>query len=168
VFASLNSTRSKVWPPSVERKMPRSCSGRRDGRARRRRGGSVLGSIGNLRDLLRVAQAEVRPVCAGVRRLVDAVADGQVGPRQAFAAADVDDVRIGRRHGDPADRAGWLIVEDSASTSGRRRWFSRRRRSPSRCRRCYGLAGVTSAAALVRPHDGADVAPRASRRRGWD
>ncbi len=54
----------------------------------------------------------MRPGLAGVGRLVDAVADREVGPRQPFAAADVDDVRIGRRDGDPADRSGRLIVED--------------------------------------------------------
>ena len=31
---------------------------------------------------------------------------------QAFAAADVDDVRIGRRDGDRADRLRRLVVED--------------------------------------------------------
>src|SRR5262249_34852482 len=31
---------------------------------------------------------------------------------EAFAAADVQNVRIGWRHDDPANRAGWLIVED--------------------------------------------------------
>ena len=43
---------------------------------------------------------------------VDAVADGEIGPLQAFAAADVDDVGIGRRDGERADGAGRLIVED--------------------------------------------------------
>ena len=58
---------------------------------------------GNLRDLLRVAQSEVRPRRAGVRRFVDAVADRKVRPRQPFTTSDVQDVRIGWRHRDPAD-----------------------------------------------------------------
>src|SRR5258706_13488235 len=52
------------------------------------------------------------PGFAGVGRFVDAVTDGKIGALQAFAAAGVDDVWIGRRHGDRADRAGGLIVED--------------------------------------------------------
>src|SRR5213082_3394513 len=31
---------------------------------------------------------------------------------QTFAAANVNDVRIGNRHRDGADRAGWLIVKN--------------------------------------------------------
>ena len=59
---------------------------------------------------------------------------GEVGALQAFAAADVDDVRIGRRDRDGADRAGRLARRRSASTCGRRRSSSRRRRSRRRCR----------------------------------
>jgi len=47
-----------------------------------------------LRNLLAVAQTEVRPGFARVSRLVDAVSDRQVWSMQTFAAADVDDVRI--------------------------------------------------------------------------
>jgi len=65
-----------------------------------------------LRYLLAIAQAEVRPRAAGVGGLVDAVTDGQIGPLQSFAAADVDRVRIGRRDGNRADRSRRLIVED--------------------------------------------------------
>ena len=66
----------------------------------------------DLRDLLAVAQAEMRPGFARVGRFVDAVADGQIGPMQAFAAADIDDVRIRNRHRDRADGTGRLIVEN--------------------------------------------------------
>ena len=66
----------------------------------------------DLRDLLAVAQAEVRPRLAGVGGLVDAVAGREVGALQPFAAADVDDVRVRRRDRDRADRAGRLVVED--------------------------------------------------------
>ena len=67
---------------------------------------------GDLRDLLAVAQAEMRPGLAGVGGFVDAVADREIGTLQSLAAADVDDVRIGRRDGDRADGSGRLIVED--------------------------------------------------------
>ena len=89
----------------------------------------------DLRDLLAVAQAEMRPGRAGVDRLVDAVAGGEVGPLQAFAAADVDDARIGRRDRDRADRAGGLVVEDRRPRAAGSRSSSRRRRSPRRRRR---------------------------------
>ncbi len=48
----------------------------------------------DLRDLLAVAKAEVDPGAAGVGRFVDAVADGEVGPLEAFARSDVDDVGL--------------------------------------------------------------------------
>src|SRR5205823_3427662 len=64
---------------------------------------------GDGRDLLAIAQTEVRPRRAGVGGLVDAVAGGEVGALQPFAAADVEDVRIRRRDGDRADRAGRLL-----------------------------------------------------------
>ena len=63
-------------------------------------------------NLLAVAQAEVAPGLAGVGRFVHAVADGEVGALQAFAAADVDDVGVGGRDGEGADGAGGLVVED--------------------------------------------------------
>ena len=72
----------------------------------------ILRVDGDVRDLLRVAQTEVRPRPAGVGRLVDAVAGREVGTMEAFPAADVDDVGVGRRDGDGADRPGRLVVED--------------------------------------------------------
>ena len=66
----------------------------------------------DLRDLLAVAQAEMRPRLSGVGGFVDAVARREIGTLQPFAAAHVDDVRIGRRDGNRADRAGRLVVED--------------------------------------------------------
>ena len=67
---------------------------------------------GDLRDLLAVAQAEMRPRLAGVGGFVDAVAGGEIGTLQSFAAAGVDDVGIGGRDGERADGAGGLVVED--------------------------------------------------------
>jgi hypothetical protein len=67
---------------------------------------------GHLGNLLAVAQAEMCPRLAGIGRFVDAVAGRQVRPRQTFAAADIDDVGIGRRYRDPSDGSGRLVVED--------------------------------------------------------
>src|SRR4051812_19581609 len=55
--------------------------------------------------------------CIG--RFVDAVASGQVGPLQAFAAADVNDVWVGGRNGNRANRAGGLIVKNRLPGSSR-------------------------------------------------
>src|SRR5262249_12612465 len=63
-------------------------------------------------NLLAVAQADVLPRLAAVGRFVDAVAGGQVGPLQALAAADVEDVGVGGGDGQGADGAGGLVVED--------------------------------------------------------
>ncbi len=52
------------------------------------------------------------PRCAAVGGLVDAVADRQVGTVQSFAAGDVDDIGIGGRNLDGADRAGCFMIED--------------------------------------------------------
>ncbi len=106
----------------------------------------IDGDVGNL---LRVAQTEVRPRPPGVGRLVDAVAGREVGTMQAFAAADVDDVGVGGRNGDRADRPGRLVVEDRLPRRARRRSSSRRRRSPPPCRRCTDGCACP-AAALVR------------------
>ena len=54
----------------------------------------------------------MRPRLPRVRRLVDPVADGEIRPLQALAAADVERVGGGRRDGEDADRARRLVVED--------------------------------------------------------
>ena len=64
------------------------------------------------RNLLTVAQTEMRPRRTGVGRLVDAVADRQIRTLQSLAAAGIDDVWIARRHRERADRSGRLRVED--------------------------------------------------------
>src|SRR2546423_9957289 len=63
-------------------------------------------------NLLAVAKPEMCPGVARVGGLVDPVADGQIGSREAFAAADVDDVRVRWRDGNRANRSRRLIVED--------------------------------------------------------
>src|SRR5271157_4993923 len=52
------------------------------------------------------------PGSAGVRRLVNAIPRGEVGPLQALAAAHVNDAGVGRRYGNGPHRAGRLTVED--------------------------------------------------------
>ncbi len=49
---------------------------------------------GDLWNLLAIAQAKMRPGFAGVDGFVDAIADGKVGPLQAFAASDVNNVWV--------------------------------------------------------------------------
>ena len=56
--------------------------------------------------------ADVPPGLPGVGGLVDAVPLRDVAPDVRLARADVDDVRVGRRHRDRADRARRLVVED--------------------------------------------------------
>ena len=73
----------------------------------------VGGIDGDCADLLGVAQAEVGPGLARVGGLVDAVAGGEVGAGEAFAAADVDDVGIGGSDGDGADGAGGFVVPEA-------------------------------------------------------
>src|ERR1019366_134884 len=65
---------------------------------------------GEARDLLGVTTAKMRPRLSRVRRLVDAVADGEVGPLQALSAPDVE--RVGARRGDGggAARPPGLVV----------------------------------------------------------
>ena len=60
----------------------------------------------------RVAEAEVRPRFAGVGGFVNAVADGEIGAGQTFAAGNINDVWIGGCDGDGADRLRGLVVED--------------------------------------------------------
>src|SRR5882672_11308979 len=74
---------------------------------------------GDLWNLLRVAQAEMRPRRAGIRRFVDAVADREVRPRQSLAAADINNVGIARRDRHPANRSGRLVVEDRLPCAAR-------------------------------------------------
>ena len=64
------------------------------------------------RNLLAVAQAEVRPCLACVGGFVDPIASAEVRPLQSFAAADVDDVWIRWRDGQRADRPDGLVVEE--------------------------------------------------------
>ena len=67
----------------------------------------------DLRDVLRVSQADLRPRLAGIGRLVDAVARRDVAADLGLARADVDDVGVRGGDGDGTDRrTGDLIVGD--------------------------------------------------------
>ena len=63
-------------------------------------------------DLLSVCEAEMRPGFAGVGRLINAIADGEIGAMQSLAAAYINDVGVGGGHGDGADRLRRLGIED--------------------------------------------------------
>src|SRR5712664_3270059 len=67
----------------------------------------------NRGDLLGVAKVlHVRPGFSGVIGFIDSVAGGEVRALQSFAAANVNNARIGWRDGESADGAGGLFVED--------------------------------------------------------
>jgi len=82
----------------------------------------VGGVDGYLADLLGVAQAEVGPGLAGVGGLVDAVAGGEVGAGEAFAAADVDDVGVGGSYGYGAEWCRWARCPRGCARFRLRRW----------------------------------------------
>src|SRR5262245_20126237 len=63
-------------------------------------------------DLLSVAQPHIPPGLPAVGRFVNAVAGRKIGALQTFAAADVNNVGIGRRDSQIADRPGRLVIED--------------------------------------------------------
>ena len=67
---------------------------------------------GERRDLLPLLEAEVLPGLAAVGRLVDAVADREIGALQPLARADVERLRRRGSDRDGADRLRRLAVED--------------------------------------------------------
>ena len=71
----------------------------------------VLGVDIDLRDHLRIAQAQVRPGLARVAGFVHPVAHRKIGPDDARSAAHVNHVGIRRGDGDGADRTRRLVVE---------------------------------------------------------
>ena len=60
----------------------------------------------------RIFQADVLPGFSGVQRLPDAVALRNVAANAGFAGAHIDDVRIGHRDRDTADRGRSIFVKD--------------------------------------------------------
>src|SRR5208337_1139182 len=66
----------------------------------------------HLRNLLPLAQSQVRPGGAAIGGFVDSISDRQIGTMQAFAAGNVNDVGVGGRDFDGADGASWLVVKN--------------------------------------------------------
>ena len=67
---------------------------------------------GQLGDLLRIIQAQVLPGRAGIIGAIDAIANREIGPVQAFTASHIDDGRVRRCNGDGADGLRGLGIED--------------------------------------------------------
>jgi len=67
---------------------------------------------GELRNLLAVAQAKVRPGLARIGRFVNTITDRKIRPMQPLTAADINYVWIRRRYRNRADRARGLVVKD--------------------------------------------------------
>lgn len=63
-------------------------------------------------DVTRIFQADIFPCQASVERLVYAVAIGNIPAYASFACASVDDIGIGRRYGDAADRGDALMIKN--------------------------------------------------------
>ena len=72
----------------------------------------VAGINGERRNLLAVAEAQMRPGLAAIGGFINAVAHREVRPLQAFAGRDVNSIRVGRRDGDGSNRLRGLLVED--------------------------------------------------------
>src|SRR5215813_1428972 len=64
------------------------------------------------RNLLAIPQPKMGPCLSGVRRFVDAVADGEIGSVQPLSATDVNDIWIGCRHRDRANGLCRLLIEN--------------------------------------------------------
>ncbi len=59
-----------------------------------------------------VAKSQMRPGLACIRGFVNSITHGEIGARQSFATRYVDNVWIGRSHGDSADRLRGLRIKD--------------------------------------------------------
>ena len=87
--------------------------GRRDVRGRRQRDGSGFrGSTSMLAIICESRSPRCVHVLPRVGGFVHAVAGCEVGADDSRAGTDVDDVGVGRGHGDRADRAGGFVIED--------------------------------------------------------
>src|SRR5262245_28618528 len=65
-----------------------------------------------LRDLLTIAQSQMRPRLASISRFVNSVADRKIWPMQSFTAPDVNNIRIRSRNRDRTYRRRRLIVKN--------------------------------------------------------
>src|SRR2546429_635312 len=103
----------------------------------------------NRGDLPCIAQPKVRPSFSRVSGFIDTVAGRQVRPLQTFPAADVNDIRVGRCHGQRPHRTGRLVVKNripgipevsgfpDATVDGR---HVKNARLSCHARDCYGAA----------------------------
>src|SRR5215469_16678850 len=64
------------------------------------------------RNLLRIAEPNVRPGLPCVRRFVNTVANGKIGTLQSFPASHVNNVGIGWSNSQRAHRARGLVIKD--------------------------------------------------------
>ena len=88
----------------------------------------IAGIYGKRGNLLRIIKAEMGPGLAGIDGFVNAVANGEIGANQPFAAADVDDIRVGRGNCDRANGLRGFDRRRLDSTCGRSRRSSILRR----------------------------------------
>src|SRR5216684_1260168 len=73
-------------------------------------------------DLPRVLQTDVGPSSTDINRFVNAVARREIRTDVGLARSNVDRLRVGWSHGNRADRADGLVVEDwrpNSSSVGR-------------------------------------------------
>ena len=134
VFASTNSTRFHVAPPSVVLKTPRSCCGpvvrpsaQTYDHLRIGRVGRGCGRCARSRRARCSSRSCRRRWTCRRRRPSRRSAD-----RPRLAGARPHDAGIGRRHGERADRLRRLLVEHRLERLARRRWSSTRRPMPRR------------------------------------
>ena len=64
----------------------------------------ILGMDNYAADRIGVAESGELPRLSGINGFVNAIAHHDVAADTGFAGANIDQVRIGRRHGDSADR----------------------------------------------------------------
>ena len=110
---STNLTLVQVRPPSLVLNTPRSLFGPQRLAERRDVHDVGIDRIDDdATDVVRVAQAQMRPRAPAVERLVDAIAERRALTVVGLARADPDDVRIRGRHRDVADRRDALAIEE--------------------------------------------------------
>src|SRR5580704_4508745 len=66
----------------------------------------------------RIAQADVLPGLAPIERFVDSVTMRDVATNTSFASPDINNIGIGGRNGEAADRRYVLLVEDGSPSHG--------------------------------------------------
>jgi len=122
----------------------------------------------NRRDLLGVAKVlHVRPGFTRVGGFIDSVAGGEIRALQSFAAADINNVRIGRGDGESADGAGGLIVENGIPGVAKSVVFPDAAVDGGHVKH-IGLVRDAGDATVAASAEGPDAAPSAFRRKVFD